>query len=83
MNLDYGRKLDLEDLHKEYKKASPNKKRDIERIMHGIKTQSKAETNTRETLIKAMRGGDHRAMKGLRHKLRAIKQKRTNNKVQL
>ena len=83
MHLDIGRKHDMEELYRDYKKASTKKKRDIERQMYNIKSQSKEVYAIRENMIRAMRGGDKRALAHYSVKLRAIAQKATNNRIQL
>lgn len=83
MYLDIGRKHDMEELYKDYKKAGTRKKRDIERQMYNIKSQSKETYQIRENMIRAMRGGDKDALAHYSVKLRAIRREETNNKIQL
>jgi len=81
MNLDYGRKIDLDSLYLAYQKASsPMEKRCIEDAVKKIRTETPEESKIREILIKAVRGNDTYSIKKYSEILNRNKHNRLNGR---
>ena len=84
MNLDYGRKADLDELYHAFQRAgTSSEKRKIEDLMNGILQQSKATRQLRDELVKAVRAGDIIRATRCRNELRRQKADKFNNNIQL
>jgi hypothetical protein len=79
--MDYGRRLDLEQLHIASQKANtPLEKRIIENAVRNIKCQDQYETQMREYLTKAVRGSDTYSIKKYSELLNTHKQLKLNGR---
>jgi len=84
MQLDYGRKADLDELFIDYQKEkSPYWKNRIERTMGDILGESGASRELRDELIRCARVSDLNRMNYLRNELRRIQAEKYNNNIQL
>jgi len=84
MNLDYGRKADLDELYDAYQGArSSTEKQKVERLMNTILMENKATRQLRDELMKAVRASDIIRATRCRNELRRIKADEVNNNIQL
>ena len=81
MNLDQGRRFDLEELYKIYKKEpSTHRRQKVEKTMSDIIHQTKGSRELRDKLIKAVRAGDQRAFKYYENQLLLLKQEQEHGR---
>ena len=84
MQLDYGRKSDLDELFIDYQKEKrPYWKNRIERTMSDILNESGASRQLRDELIRCARVNDHNRMNYLRTEIRRLDAEKYNNNIQL
>jgi len=84
MNLDQGRKFDLDEMWSDYQDTkSIYKKKNIEKTMSQILHQSKASGKIREEMIKAMRANDLNRIAYCSEQMRKMEADRVNNRIQL
>lgn len=84
MNLDQGRKYDLDEMWKDYQDTkSIYKKREIEKAMSQILYESKANVKIRDELIRAVRAGDVNRATYIRTEMRKQQADKVNNNIQL
>jgi hypothetical protein len=76
--MDYTRKYDLEEIALQIKDArSLGEKEHWERLMDKILRESRATRELREKMIRAVRGGDRRAVRFYSHQLELLQQEET------
>jgi len=84
MNLDYGRKLDLDEMWKDYHNTkSIYKKKQIEKAMSQILYEAKTNVKIRDELIRAVRAGDKNRATYIRNEMRKQQADKVNNNIQL
>lgn len=80
-DLDYGRKMDLEELSRAMQKANSVSEREhYEKIMWRIMGESQPIRSLRNELIKAMRAGDIRKIKRIEKHIHYIRSEETYGK---
>jgi len=75
MDIDYGRKFDLEEIYLQIKQAkSSDEKKHWEKLFQRVLNESRATGKLRENLIRAVRGNDRRAVRYYSQKLENLQQ---------